>query len=297
MKKRFLTFGSIMLLSMMAISVTFIGCKDDSDDNGDDGKIDPSTIATANLVAYFPFEDNGNDLIGSMTPKQMPNVSYVAGKRGKAYQGANEAYFLYDLPAASKLKTLKAFTISMWFYGTPAIDGVAPVPGILQISGTTDPVWGNLMLTQDRMPDAVDSLNIKIVFHKEGATWANQFVGFSKPAFLENKWIHIVFDYDNVTSKYMVYVNGAPLSLEAGITDRWAAGDDVDPRPALGDLAFATPTQFAIGGWMQKILGASTDEWMGYFTGKIDELRIYDKGLSATEVKNLYDAEVTQLTE
>jgi hypothetical protein len=282
-------FGTLLLCGMTALS-----CSDD-DDEENDGKVDPSTIASANLIAYFPFEDNGTDEITALASTESPNVTYVAGKRGQAYQGAENAYFLYDLPAASKLKTLEAFSISMWFYGTPAIDGVAPVPGIIQINGTSDPTWGNLCLTQDRMPDEADSLNIKMVFHKEGAVWANQFIGFSNNKFIENMWFHIVFTYDNTTSKYMVYVNGDPLDLSEGITDRWAAGDDVDPRPALGNLIFNNATQMSIGGWMQKIIGASTDEWMGYFTGKMDELRIYDRGLTADEVKSLFDAEITQI--
>lgn len=282
-------FGTLLLSGMMITS-----CSKD-DDGKNDGKIDPGTIATSNLVAYFPFEDDGVDEVDGLTPSESPNVSFVNGRRGKAYQGAANAYFLYDLPAGHELRDLQAFTISMWFYGAPAIDGVPPVPGILQIGGTSDPVWGNLCLTQDRMPDAADSLNIKIVFHKEGAVWANQFVGFSNEKFIENMWIHLVFAYNNATSKYMVYVNGDPLELNEGITDRWAAGDDVNPRPALGDLAFSDATQFSIGGWMQKILGASTDEWMGYFTGKMDELRLYDRGLTAAEVKSLFEAEVTQL--
>jgi len=34
---------------------------------------------------------------------------------------------------------------------------------------------------------------------------------------------------------------------------------------------------------------------MGWFKGNLDELRVYDKALSDTEVKSLFDAEVTQL--
>lgn len=298
MKMNFRVIGKLLMGAMLFSGTVFIACdNDDDDDNGNNGKTDPTTIANTNLVAYFPFDDNGNDQVGNLTPKASPGVTFVTGRRGKAYQGANNAYFLYDLPSASKLKTLRALTISMWFYGTPAVNGVAPVPGILQIGGTSDPTWGNLMLTQDRLDEAVDSLNLKIVFHKEGAAWNNQFINVSKPEILENKWMHLVLAYDNTTSKFSAYVNGTPLNLPAGTTDRWAAGEEVTPRPALGDLVFNNATQFAIGGWIQKILGASTDEWMGYFTGKLDELRIYDKGLSSTEIKDLYDAEVSQLTE
>lgn len=293
MKKVFKISGTLFVIMVMLGFFSYSCKKDTVDPNA--GKTDPGTIATTNLVAYFPFENNGNDMIGNMTPTQSPNVTYVTGKRGKAYQGATRAFLLYNLPSVSPLKSLTGFSISMWFYGAPAIDGVAPVPGIMQIDGTTDPVWGNLMLTQDRMPDISDSLNIKMVFHKEGVPWNNQFVGFPNKAFTENHWIHIVFTYDGSTSKYQVYVNGAPLTLAPGITDRWADGDNIVPRPKLGNLAFANATRFGIGGWMAKIGGTATDEYMGYFTGMIDELRIYNKGLSVTEVKNLFDAEVTQL--
>jgi hypothetical protein len=294
MKNKFGLFG--VMLAVLMVSFVFTSCKKDDDGNGNNGKTDPSTIAASNLVAYFPFDGNGVDEVNGLTPSETAdNVTYTPGRRGEAYQGADNAYLLYNLPSGNKLRDLKAFSIAMWFYGTPAIDGVAPVPGIIQIGGTSDPVWGNLCLTQDRMPDAADTLNIKIVFHKEGAVWANQFVGFSNSAFVENMWMHIVFAYDNATSKYMVYVNGEPLALGAGITDRWAAGDDVDPRPPFGDLAFNNATQMSIGGWMQKVLGLSADEWMGYFTGKMDELRIYDKGLNTTEVSDLFKAEVSQI--
>jgi hypothetical protein len=282
-------FGTLLLSGTIILS-----CNKD-DDNGNDGTGDPGDIATENLVAYFPFDGNGNEEINNLEATASSAVSFVAGRRGQAYKGADSAFLLYDLPSGNKLRTLEAFTISMWFYGTPAIDGVAPVPGILQINGTTDPVWGNLCLTQDRMPDAADSLNIKIVFHKEGAIWNNQFVGFSNNKFVENLWFHLVLTYDNVSSKYRVYVNGDSLNLNEGITDRWAAGDDVVPRPPLGDLAFSNATQLVIGGWMQKVIGASTDEWMGYFTGQMDELRIYDKGLTSDEVDSLFEAEVNQL--
>ena len=293
--KREKLLKSLALGMFILSSIAIVSCKDDDNGGGNGGKIDPSTIATSNLIAYFPFDNNGNDAVGTLTPTSN-GVTYVAGVRNNAYQGADGAYFLYDLPTGSKLKTLKTFTISMWFYGTPAIDGVAPVPGILQINGTSDATWGNMCLTQDRMPAAADSLNIKMVFHKDGADWANQFVGFSNSAFTENYWMHIVFTYDNATSKYLVYVNGTALELNSGITDRWAEDDTHTPRTALGDLAFVDATKMSIGGWMQRVIGASTDEWMGYFTGKMDELRIYDRSLTSTEVQNLFVAEVSQMT-
>lgn len=295
--KKMKLFSGIAVVALF-MGVSFTSCKaTEPDPNA--GKTDPSTIATSSLVAYFPFNGNGNDTVGMLTPKAKPNVTFTTARRGKGFQGVENAYFLYDLPAASKLKTLKAFSVAMWLKEPQIPNEVAPVPMILQIKNDDDLFWGNLSLTQDRMGSAtapIDSLNLKIVFHKEGASWANQFVGFANPAFQAAKWMHIIFEYDNVTSTYSVVVNGAKLTLSDGIAKRYAGEKPATGvQPPFGDLVFNKASQIVIGGWLPKIQNAATDEWMGYFKGQMDELRIYDKALSTTEAKALYDAEVTQL--
>jgi hypothetical protein len=62
-------------------------------------------------------------------------------------------------------------------------------------------------------------------------------------------------------------------------------------------MAFVNADVINIGAWRPKSEGTATDAWMGWFVGNLDELRVYDKALTATEVKALYDAEVTQLNE
>ncbi len=109
-----------MIAMMIMMSSMLTSCN--KDDNPDDGKIDPGTIATTNLVAYFPFDGNGTEKIANLTPTLQPNVTYVAGRRGQAYQGANMAHLLYTLPATSKLKTLTSFSVAMWIK-SPLVTG------------------------------------------------------------------------------------------------------------------------------------------------------------------------------
>jgi len=295
MKK--MKFFSGIAVAALLLGTSFTSCKSNDDPDPYAGKTDPTTIATANLVAYFPFNGNGNDTIGLLTPKTKPNVTFTTARRGKGYQGVDNAYFLYDLPTASKLRTLKAFSISMWLKEPQISNDVPPVPMILQIKNDDDLFWGNLSLTQDRMGSTllpIDSLNLKMVIHKEGVAWNNQFIGFANPAFQAAKWMHIIFEYDNVSSTYNVFVNGAKLTLNAGITNRFAAEKPATGvQPPLGDLVFNKASQIVIGGWLPKILNGATDEWMGWFKGQMDELRIYDRALTTTEAKALYDAEVT----
>ena len=49
-----------LLYIMLITGLVVTSCKEIEDGNNN-GKTDPNTIATANLIAYFPFEDNGED--------------------------------------------------------------------------------------------------------------------------------------------------------------------------------------------------------------------------------------------
>jgi len=263
------------------------------DDDPDDGKIDPGTIATTNLVAYFPFDGNGTEKIANLTPTLQPNVTYVTGRRGQAYQGANMAHLLYTLPAASKLKSLTSFSVAMWIK-SPLVTG-DPEITLFEIGKSDDFFWGNLKLGLLRLNATADSLNFKAFFLKNGAVWSGQHINYSDPLFPINMWMHMVFQYDQTTSKFMIYKDGVKIETSAGVENRWAAGDDVNPRPPLGPLAFANADKINIGAWRPKTEGTATDAWMGWFLGNMDELRVYDKALTAAEVKALYDAEVTQI--
>lgn len=293
MKKFFIKISGVLFFTTLAVGLMLTSCKEDEDPNA--GKVDPSTIATTSLVAYFPFDGNGNEQIASLTPTVTTGVTYVEGRRGQAYQGANNARLLYTLPAGNKMRTLTSFSISMWFK-SPLVTG-DPEPTVFEIGKSSDLFWGNLKIALNRLNATADSLQLKAFFYKDGAVWSGQHVSYSDPLFMINRWMHLVFLYDGTTSKYMIYKDGVKVETNAGVEQRWAAGDDVNPRPALGNLAFTNADVINIGAWRPKSEGTATDAWMGWFLGNLDELRVYDRALSATEVKSLYDAEVTQLNE
>jgi hypothetical protein len=293
MKNKFRFFGMLLLGGLIFASFALTSCDKDDDDDVDDGKIDPTTIATANLVAYFPFDGDATEEIASLTPTMMPNVTYVTGRRGQAYQGANEAHLLYTLPTSSKLKSLTSFTLAMWFK-SPLVTG-DPEPTVFEIGKSTDFFWGNLKFALNRLDATADSLQLKAFFYKDGAVWSGQHISYSNSAFVTGMWMHLVLQYDAVTSKYMIYKDGVKIETSEGVENRWAAGDDVSPRPPLGELAFVDADVINIGAWRPKSEGTAEDAWMGWFLGNLDELRVYDKALTATEVKALYDAEITQI--
>ncbi len=286
MKKTFKVLSSFLFVGMLFSSLLITSCKDDPDPDPNAGKTDPSTIATTNLIAYFPFDGSGVESIASITPRVTTGVTYVAGRRGKAYQGAVLAHLLYDLPGASKLKTLKSFSIGMWLK-SPLVTG-DPEPTIFEIGKTDDLFWGNLKIVTQRLTATADTLQLKAFFLKNGAIWSGQHISYSNSALLIDKWMHLVFEYDATTSKYKIYKDGMQIVTNAGVENRFSSEGVV-----LGDLAFANADVINIGAWRPISEGTATDAWMGWFLGNLDELRVYDKALNDTEVKALYDAEVT----
>ena len=291
MKNKFNIFGASLLGAMLMGGIILSSCGEE-DGKVDDGKIDPNTIATANLVAHFPFDGNATERIANLTPTRQPNVTYVAGRRGQAYQGANGAHLLYSLPTASKMRTLTSFTLAMWFR-SPRVTG-DPEPTVFEIGRSTDQFWGNLKFALNRLSATSDSLQLKTFFLKNGVEWSGQHISYTDNIFIINQWMHLVIMYDATTSKYMIYKDGVRVPTPTGIENRMSG-----PAPTgvpLGPLAFTDADVINIGAWRPKSEGTATDAWMGWFMGNLDELRVFDKALTAAEVKGLYDAEVSQIS-
>jgi len=289
MKKFFKINGALFVIMLLVGSMTSSCKKSEPDPNA--GKTDPSTIATANLIAYFPFDGNATESIATLTPTVQTGVTYVAGRRGQAYQGADLAHLLYTLPAASKMKSLKSFSIGLWFK-SPLVTG-DPEPVFFQIGKSDDLMWGNLTLVLNRLNATADSLQFKAFFLKTGVEWSGQNVAFTNKSFIINKWMHMIFEYDATTSKYKIFKDGVQVVTNTGVEDR-----KTGPAPAgvpLGDLVFAKADVINIGAWRPKTEGTATDAWMGWFKGNLDELRVYDKALTNAEALALYEAEVTQV--
>ncbi|MBI9066693.1 MAG: LamG domain-containing protein [Salinivirgaceae bacterium] len=295
---------------MLVSSLIITSCKEDEtspDPNA--GKTDPSTIAPTNLVAYFPFEDNGTDKISAITPSNTATTTgtFATGRRGKAFQGATDknSGLLYTLPTDSKLKTLKAFSFSVWLKQIPnTLETTdAPEQMVFHLDGKGDWIWGNLFLLQHRnWPEGATEkeqnyAEMDCYFWKDDAiAWKGQrgsgwYVDVTAP-----QWRLITCTYDNVTSTFHSYVNGVHVTAFDGTeymgVNRWQADGETTP---LGDLKFNSPEKFAIGAWCDRLAGTAleADAWASPFKGLIDELRIYDRALTDTEVKALYDAEIT----
>jgi hypothetical protein len=292
--KKFMKISGVLFVTILMFGLILTSCKKDPDPNA--GKTDPSTIATANLIAYFSFEsepavgaavEKSNSTITYV--KKVGGASFVVGRRGNGYKGAaTEAYLEYNVAAGTALKTLDEFSMSCWIKTPATTSGAAK---IFSLNGG-DVFMGNLVLMQESQALG-DSVDMKMfLFDNSSAAWKGQDIRKQSVKFLNDKWYHLVGIYRKSTSTMEFYANGALVLTSI----RYSDGVPVSgPQPVLGAITLGSDmTKLHFGAWAQQIAGAP-EGWMTYFKGIVDEYRIYNKALSATEVKALYDAEVTQI--
>lgn len=281
----------IFTIAMAALAITAMSCQKDNtgnDNGGDNGKKE-ITVAKDALVAYFPFEDE-NEVAAGLTLAQKGKTgeaNFVAGRTGKCFQGGEDVFLLYDLPENSPISGLKAYTVSMWVNQVEIPQEQVPTPLYFSILGE-GLFWGNMTVVADR-GGVTGNVALKNVIHWDGLgekfqAWNGDY-GECYPA---GRWNHIIYSYDNVTSTFHAYSNGVEVNVSDIV---WG-----DPAAPAGDIVFTAPTQIIIGAWKQKALEGATDEWMGWMDGtKLDELRLYNRALTAEEINELYKAEINNI--
>lgn len=286
------TISKMLMFATVAGITTFTACKEDKKADVTlppiGGYNSSDDVASANLVSKWSFDDNFNEskqnLAGTAT-----NATLVAGKKGKAYQGATGGFSAYN-SAGTALPALKSFTVAFWMKTEKHEGGAQSVFMLSKDSA----FWGNFFFLIEGRPS--DSMFCKVHFEKNDAPeWKEQWIEFNGTNMLPNaygKWNHIVFSYDAASSKFAMYMNGAKMTLPAGITDRFGSDPAAGGAP-LGNLNFIKANKFVIGGF-QNNLGApwsAPETWMLNYTGALDEFRVYSKALADADVTALYDLE------
>lgn len=237
---------------------------------------DDSVRMNAPLQMYLPFENSVLDSAQYQKGTES-NVTYVNGVRGMAYKGASNAQLQF--PSALKMATMTSFTVSFWM-NTEKHDGGAQC--IFMLPNTED-FWGNMFMTIEGNNSPTD--NTMLAKFNFVGNWV-EFTGnngLNRWPDMYGKWNHVVFTYDEVSSKFSTYINGSKLDLPANVTDRKNGSNP------LGPLSFKNVSKFVIGGFQQHIgIRSPADSWMLHYTGLLDQFRVYTRALSDTEVGTLY---------
>ena len=214
---------------------------------------------------------NAVDSIRANFPSDNPLAS-VAGVSGKAVQGVIDKAIKY--PSANDFKNATSCTISMWVN-----NNVNPNTEFY-FSLTDKDFWHNsgaFLLVEHATPTKCQ-LKFALMDH-----WVEYIDNFNEPLF-NGQWHHLAFTYDETTSTVKVYFDGTEVPLPAGAAANFAG---------LGKLDLTRATNLVLSGWNKHAgIDGPTDSWISGFTGKLDQFRLYNKALTATEIQALYNSKL-----
>lgn len=218
------------------------------------------TIPTENLVAYYPFNGNANDESGNGNNGTVQGATLTAdrfGNANKAYRfdggstsdGDGDAI---DLGPSLNGLTSQPLSVSLWVKtdSTGKIFYCPPV-GELSIGATKG------------SHDSAHAYQLFVDFIRGGTNGSVT----TSPNTQTNNWQHLVCVYEQA-NKMAIYLDGKLAAEKALTVDATA-----DPGNSF---------HISIGAYV----------WTGgkrfEFTGDLDDIRIYNKVLTASEVRGLY---------
>ncbi|MEP6749279.1 MAG: LamG domain-containing protein [Bacteroidota bacterium] len=216
----------------------------------------------------------------STYPSFFPDGSITAGPgvKGTAFQSAGSSYIHYY--SANDMGSAKSFTLAFWMNVPLAKKDNNHAVGIMALSSTSG-FWSNIAVYADNTTKgASDSMDLK--FHFANGTGDNwDFAGYTGkarwPKMYDGNWHQVVFTYDATAKTGIMYRDGVVFDTKTNET-----------------IVFdGKAGQFVLGGFQEAagiVDSYSNNTWMGYFTGSIDQLKMYNVAISASDVANLYSS-------
>jgi hypothetical protein len=241
---------------------------------------DPPLPAYNPLKVYMPFEGSAKDS-GQLNLTFTPNsATYTTGISGQAYQGSASSYFVLS-SLGDTLTNMGSSSFSFWVNGT----SVANATGLFAIAEKTE-FWGNFEVFFEGY--AVDNTTgyLKIhMFNKNAATSSNakgEAWSEVKIPNVFNKWTHLAITYNADNSTLKVYSDGAEVLSKVLATNYGKLAFNNVSGMSVGSFAFMTNPSLTTN--------HGAESWARNFSGKMDQFRVYNKALSATEVQALFTA-------
>lgn len=216
---------------------------------------------------------NAVDSIKATFPSLNPLTS-TAGVSGKGIQGVDGKAIYY--PSVNDMNKATSFSISFWMKNAPQ-------------SGRTEFLFSLVDDSYGWHHSAAF-----VLMENQTATKTTMKFGlmdqwlegtFNEPVF-DGSWHHIVYVYDQTTSKMTYYFDGTAVS---GMTPTQT--DVKNSGAPRGAVDFSKVYSMVIGGWNKHANAQGpTDGWISSYSGSMDQFRLYKKALTASDVTALYNS-------
>jgi hypothetical protein len=279
-------------LVVLAMGLSIVSCQKLDRPELGDFPLDPDPPPYTDLKTEITFDDNANDAgENKLEPTEVKAVTFVDGVSGKAAHIGAGGYVLYKADAevtypnefkafpGDTLANLGSFTLEFWMNGVgPVKDGAQ---GLFSISNSTQ-FWGNLDLFLENYPDGGDTGFLKVhMFNASLDNGGEEWNELKIPGIL-NKWTHIAVTYDAKTSMFNLYADGVAV-----IPDKALGGGN------YGKVKFNDFNGMVVGNYQfqtdPSLTNHGPESWAQSFNGSIDQLRIYTRALSQSEIQAFVD--------
>ncbi len=221
-----------------------------------------SGINNTGLVGYWPLDEGSGtraeDVSFNTNKGTINGGTWVAGKNGKAlsFNGSSDYVLVSD---NSNVQQANVRSISVWIKPNSLSE---TVPRILNEYEGGSTGWSLVLRgSGDTFPNSID------MSFNGNYSRATPSGGINSTS----SWLHIVVVMSSTATINNIYLNGVDQTLQDTASNAIINGSTVG---------------FSIG--------ARTDP-ARYFNGSIDDVRIYNRALSAAEVKALYEGSVASV--
>jgi hypothetical protein len=268
------------------------------------------SFAPAGVLAHWTFEDDANDETGVFNPpaNAVVDITYVDSRNAAAGKAAsfNGASSIIEIPMGDDLIDTDDFTINFWVKTNSAdktnghfVMGLAGWYGMqFEIFGSYDgakfayryELADGTTASEDMWFPAMADLGW------QGWTFAKSLTANEMMALLKDSWLHVTYTYNAATKVGTLYYNAEKMkSFDFNL---WPDGDA--KRGVVGLKYDGDPAgnKLALGFIQARDNRTITDEWAdptiptnNHFKGLLDDIRIYHKVLSETEIQLMYNSE------
>lgn len=255
-------------LYIIALLLIATSCKKEDEDVAKEIPCIPSALAN-NVIAFYPFSNGSlNDVAGNS--QHLSNTT-IASATSDRNGNENCAYEFVNLPTSSEFLTttntafldgLSEFSVSLWYQPKDPSRNDSDFESLM-----------NRDLVRS-CPDRMGQWSVglydcrKATFGRTNSVWDKGISGFDCDQEIIDRtdvWHHLVATFNDNGVKMKLYRNGALQDSSTG----------------AGECSDGTPSYQDIGGLF---LGKD-------YTGKIDDVMIFNKTLSELEVNTLFGLE------
>jgi hypothetical protein len=227
--------------------------------------------APSDLEHWWTADGNTFDIIGGEHGTLVDGASFAAGRVGQAFDldGTNDQVVVPNDPAAA-FNFTGVFTVDAWIFLDATSPQFAPIVS----------KWNDIGTNSRTYFLAVEVFNgaarLRFDVSRNGLfLGTNSAIRYSSTAVPTGEWVHVAGVFDpslaTVSDRMKVYVNGIDVS-----------GQGFVPAEVTSVFVNTAPVRIGAGD-----LGSDVRD---FFNGRIDEVELFSRALTAAEIHDLFAA-------